>query len=97
MPNLAYRVTVNSPCSGDQLVNKIATTHYTGANGDFTYAVLTRSPSDPQWQFVIYDYSGPGPCSPSKLFTQVTPDADDPTGAYEGANSTEEAVVSDWP
>lgn len=96
MPNLSYRVNVITPCPGDQIVLKLAPTHYTGANGDFTYMIMNRHPSDPQWTFILYDYSG-GPCTPSRLFKQVTPNADDPTGEYEGLDSSERAVVSDFP
>jgi len=97
MPNLAYRINVNTPCPGNQVVNMVASTHYVGSNGDFTYAILTRSPSETRWRITIYDYSGPGPCSPNKTFDQVDPAADDPTGDYSGGNDDEQAFVADFP
>ncbi len=96
MPNLSYRVSIESPCPGEQIVLKVAGTHFTGANGDFTYMVLNRHPAESQWTFTVYDYSG-GPCTPSKLFKQVTPDADNPNGEYAGPSPADRAVVSDFP
>lgn len=96
MPNLSYRVSIELPCPGEQIVLKVAGTHFTGANGDFTYVVLNRHPAEDQWQFIVYDYSG-GPCTPSRVFKQVAPNADDPTGQYEGLSREERAVVSNFP
>ena len=96
MPNLSYRVSIESPCQGEQIVLKLAPTHYTGASGDFTYMIMNRPPSEDQWRFIVYDYSG-GPCTPSRVFKQVAPNADDPTGQYEGLNRNERAVVTNFP
>ena len=97
MANLVYKINVNSPCTGDQIVNKVAPTHYTGAAGDFTYAVLTRSPSSTTWRFTIYDYSGAPACFPNKTFEQITPNASDPAGTYKCLDAEGEALVSDFP
>ena len=75
-------VTVTSPCPGNQAVSPINPQIYQGATGTFTYVVLSANPSY-GWLLVVYDYSSPdGPCYPNALFGQVTPNAQDPFGAY---------------
>lgn len=86
MPGLAYAINVNTPCPGEQLVNKRATNFYTGANGDFTYALLNRDFTTQVWSVVIYDTSGTTNCTPQKVFEQATPDPDNPEGAYYALN-----------
>lgn len=104
MPALSYQINVVTPCPGNQVVTKIANTHYTGSNGDFTYAILTRGSQDTAWRVVVYDYSSTStPCYPTKTFEQVTPDADDPSGVYYGLTdsgpdqSEGELSVAVWP
>jgi len=98
MPANSYSIDVNTPCIGDQRVDKVSSTHYTGSNGDFTYAVLTRAPNESQWIVRVYDYRTGSNCNPFRDFEQVTPDADDPSGVYsEVGSGTGEAAVTSWP
>ena len=97
MASFSYKINVNSPCQGDQLVSKVAPTHYVGANGDFTFAVLTRAPSVQPWTAIIYDYSSGGPCAPTSVFEQADPDEEEPAGEYELVGGTGELVVVPFP
>lgn len=99
MPNLVYKVNVNSPCPGDQLIEKRDPSLYTGSSGDFTYVVLAKNPSQSRWDLTVYDYSNPsGDCYPSKNFAQATPNLSDPVGTYDSVSGTSgQAFVSDYP
>ena len=97
MASFSYKLNVNSPCQGEQLVSKVAPTHYVGANGDFTYAVLTRNPSQQPWTVIIYDYSSGSPCAPTSAFEQTNPDPDEPAGEYHKIGSAGELVVTPFP
>lgn len=95
MPGLSYSIDVVSPCTGEQLVNKVETYLYAGSGGDFAYAILTKPANEDAWQFTIYDYSS-SPCSPTKTYNQVTANANDPKGSYT-CPSGGEADVNEWP
>ena len=81
MPGLSYAISVHSPCTGEQIVSKVDSNLYVGSNGDFNYALLTKPPSSSAWLLTIYDFSGSA-CTPFKNYTQVTPNAGDPSGGY---------------
>lgn len=79
---MSLTVTVSTPCPGQQSLNQVIPTLYQGASGNFTLVVLSAHPTL-AWLLVVYDYSDPnGPCYPSALFGQVTPNPSDPKGLY---------------
>ncbi|MEO0514090.1 MAG: hypothetical protein AAF086_02195 [Planctomycetota bacterium] len=82
MAALLYKLNVNSPCVGEQLVTMTTPGFYAGASGTFTYGLLFLPSSTGPWRATIYDRSG-GPCTPQVDFEQVTADPNDPLGAYQ--------------
>jgi hypothetical protein len=100
----SLKIEVSSPCTGEGIVLKQDPTFYAGSNGDFTYAIVSRSPSDTQWRMVVFEYSRSTACTPTAEFEQETPNASDPTGRYIGYDSSGNpsssggtAVVSTFP
>ncbi len=100
-----YLVKVITPCQGQQLVTQQGPTFYAGNSGNFDFAQVARPSTATQWAVNIYEYTNPSsPCYPSKQFKQVTPNASDPRGPYQGVDSSGnldpaegEANVEDWP
>lgn len=93
----SYKIKVKTPCSGDQFVNKVIDTYYTGTTGDFTDGTLALPPGATKWVVEIVDYSG-GNCSPSIRFEQRDGDTSDPEGEYDEIGSgTGEVRVDEHP
>lgn len=79
---MSVTATMTSPCSGDQVLDKINDDLYQGTTGDFTYGVLASDPTQ-GWYLTIYDYANlTSPCYPFIQYGQVTPDPSDPSGSY---------------
>lgn len=103
MSALSYAINVSTPCTGNQIVSKVASTYYTGSGGDFTYVILSRAPQDTAWKVTLYDYGRSSACSPEKLYEQATPDANDPAGSYYcvGSNGPDQSLgelsVTEYP
>ena len=85
--SLSLRIAVATPCTGEQLVIKQQTNFYAGSTGDFTYGIVSKSPSAAGFSMVVYDYGRSTACTPSVDFVQDPPDANDPTGLYVGRDS----------
>lgn len=93
----SYQIFVQSPCNGDQIVNQIIPTYYTGTSGSFTNGILALPPGATKWKIEIVDF-GSGACSPSVTFEQKVGNTSDPVGEYEEVGSgTGKAEVKDYP
>ena len=79
---MSLTVTVSTHCPGQQSISPIDPNLYQGASGAFTFVILSAHPTL-GWLLVVYDYANPsGPCYPTALFGQVTPNSSDPKGLY---------------
>lgn len=81
MAALLYKLNVQSPCVGAQLVTMTTPGFYAGPSGTFTYALMfLPTPAGP-WVATIYDRSG-GACTPQMNYQQVDADPADPIGTF---------------
>lgn len=84
---LVLKLVVSSPCTGEQIVNKVSSQFYSGTAGDFTAAILFRNSSQTRWTMVVFDFDRTTGCSPERTFIQDPGDAHDPNGTYFGKDA----------
>lgn len=93
-----HKITVNSPCTGTQVVAYINGSLYAGSSGTFTYAVLSLPENESQWEFTIYNYGGVSGCSQKVSYFQNAPgNSADPSGSYIQVGGTGTADVATFP
>jgi len=103
MMSTSYRIGVNSPCSGQQIVSSSGTNLWVGGAGSFQYAIIALNANADAFGVTVYESNSSNPCFPIKYYEQVTPDPTDPEGVYglmvddEPDTDAGECGVTPWP